>query len=87
MAATEIPATAEVLLKTDASKQFLDTFLGQGWDAWGDGLGGSQAAELMLQIFGAFNLIALAMISALFIWVSNMKPTSLTSCGICACAA
>jgi hypothetical protein len=26
----EIPATAEVILKTDASKQFLDTLLGQG---------------------------------------------------------
>ena len=67
--ATEIPATAEVILKTDASKQFLDTLLGQGWDAWGQGLGGSQAAELMLQLFSAFNLVALAVISALFIWV------------------
>ncbi|MDR2819015.1 MAG: hypothetical protein LBB60_00550 [Desulfovibrio sp.] len=35
--AAEIPATAEVTLKTDASKQFLDTLLGQGWDAWGRG--------------------------------------------------
>ena len=69
MAASEIPATAEVILKTDASKQFLDTLLGQGWDAWGEGLGGSQAAELMLQMFSAFNLVALAVISALFIWV------------------
>jgi conjugal transfer/type IV secretion protein DotA/TraY len=67
--ATDIPATAEVILKTDASKQFLDTLLGQGWDAWGEGLGGSQAAELMLQMFSAFNLVALAVISALFIWV------------------
>ena len=67
--ATEIPATAEVLLKTDASKQFLDTLLGQGWDAWGEGLGGSEAAELMLQLFSAFNIVALAVISALFIWV------------------
>jgi hypothetical protein len=50
MAAPEIPATAEVILKTDASKQFLDTLLGQGWDAWGEGLGGFQAAELMLQL-------------------------------------
>jgi len=65
----DIPATAEVLLKTDASKQFLDALLGQGWDAWGTGLGGSQAAELMLQIFSAFNLVALAIISGLFIWV------------------
>ena len=67
--ATEIPATAEVLLKTDASKQFLDTLLGQGWDTWGTGLGGSEAAEPMLQMFSAFNLIALAVISAMFIWV------------------
>jgi conjugal transfer/type IV secretion protein DotA/TraY len=67
--ATEIPATAEVLLKTDASKQFLDTLLGQGWDAWGQGLGGTQAAELMLQLFSTFNIVALAVISALFIWV------------------
>jgi conjugal transfer/type IV secretion protein DotA/TraY len=67
--AAEIPATAEVILKTDASKQFLDTLLGQGWDAWGQGLGGSSAAELMLQLFSAFNLVALAVISALFIWV------------------
>jgi hypothetical protein len=65
--AAEIPATAEVILKTDASKQFLDTLLGQGWDAWGQGLGGSQAAERMLQLFSAFNLVALAVISGLFI--------------------
>ena len=69
MAATEIPANSEVLLKSDASKQFLDTLLGQGWDAWGSGLGGSSAAELMLQLFSAFNLVALAVISALFLWV------------------
>jgi hypothetical protein len=49
--AAEIPATSEIILQTDASKQFLDALLGQGWDAWGDGLGGSQAAELMLQLF------------------------------------
>lgn len=67
--ATEIPAVSKVLLGTDASKQFLDNLLGQGWDAWGEGLGGSQAAELMLQLFSAFNLVALAVISALFLWV------------------
>lgn len=65
----EIPATSEVLLKSDGSKQFLDALLGQGWDSWGQGLGGSQAAELMLEMFSAFNLVALAIISALFIWV------------------
>lgn len=65
----EIPATSEVLLKSDASKQFLDSLLGQGWDAWGQGLGGSQAAELMLEMFSAFNIVALATISALFLWV------------------
>ena len=58
--ASELPATSEILLPTDASKQILDTFLGQGWDTWGAGLGGSQASELMLQIFSAFNLVALA---------------------------
>ncbi|MDR2801171.1 MAG: hypothetical protein LBB52_07925 [Desulfovibrio sp.] len=36
--AAEIPATGEVILKSDTSKQFLDTLLGQGWDAWGEGL-------------------------------------------------
>ena len=71
-ASPDIPATSEVLLKSDASKQFLDTLLGQGWDAWGQGLGGSQAAELMLQLFSAFNIVALATISALFIWVLAM---------------
>ena len=71
-ASPDIPATSEVLLKSDASKQFLDTLLGQGWDAWGQGLGGSQAAELMLQLFSAFNIVALAVISALFIWVLAM---------------
>ena len=71
-ASSDIPATSEVLLKSDASKQFLDTLLGQGWDAWGQGLGGSQAAELMLQLFSAFNIVALAVISALFIWVLAM---------------
>jgi hypothetical protein len=40
--AAEIPATSEIILQTDASKQFLDTLLGQGWDAWGQGLGGSR---------------------------------------------
>lgn len=70
MAASDIPATSEVLLETDGSKQILDAFLGKGWDAWGQGLGGSQAAELMLQLFSVFNLVALAVISALFIWVS-----------------
>ena len=68
-AASAIPADSAVQLKTDASKQFLDTLLGQGWDAWGQGLGGSQSAELMLEMFSAFNLVALAVISALFIWV------------------
>lgn len=67
--ASEIPATSEVLLKTDGSKQILDALLGQGWDAWGTSLGGSGASELMLQLFSAFNLIALAVISALFLWV------------------
>lgn len=67
--ATEIPASTQVLLPSDASKQFLDTLLGQGWDAFGQGLGGSQAAELMLQMFSVFNMVALAFISALFLWV------------------
>lgn len=67
--ATELPATAEILLKTDGSKQILDALLGQGWDAWGTSLGGSGASELMLQLFSAFNLVALAVISALFLWV------------------
>lgn len=70
--ASEIPATNEVLLTTDSSKQFLDALLGQGWEQWGQSLGGNQAAELMLQIFAAFNLVALAIISALFIWVVSI---------------
>ena len=61
--ATDLPATSEVLLPTDASKHILDTFLGQGWDSWGASLGGSQASELMLEMFSAFNLIALAVVS------------------------
>lgn len=69
MASSDLPATSEVLLQTDASKHILDTFLGQGWDRWGTSLGGSQASELMLEMFSAFNLIALAVVSALFIWV------------------
>ena len=67
--ASDLPATSEVLLQTDASKHNLDTFLGQGWDTWGTSLGGSQASELMLEMFSAFNLIALAVISALFLWI------------------
>ena len=66
---SDIPATSEVLLKTDGSKQILEALLGQGWDAWGQGLGGSQGAELMLEMFSAFNIVALASISALFLWV------------------
>ena len=60
----EIPATSEIVLKTDSSKEFLDALLGEGWSNWGQGLGGDAAAELMLQIFGAFNMVALAIISA-----------------------
>lgn len=67
---SDIPATSEVILKTDSSKDFLDALLGQGWSNWGQGLGGEAASELMLQIFGAFNMVALAIISALFLWVS-----------------
>jgi conjugal transfer/type IV secretion protein DotA/TraY len=37
--------------------------------AWCEGLGGSHAAELMLEMFSAFNLVALTVISALFLWV------------------
>jgi len=70
--ASDIPATNEILLKTDYSKQFLDSLLGQGWETWGQGLGGSQSAELMLQIFSACNLVALAVISALFVWVMTV---------------
>ncbi len=44
--ASDIPATSEVILQTDSSKQFLDTFIGQGWDKWGEGLGSTNAAEL-----------------------------------------
>lgn len=69
MASSDLPATSEVLLQTDASKHILDTFLGQGWGTWGTSLGGSQASEFMLEMFSAFNLIALAVISALFLWV------------------
>ena len=65
----ELPASSHVLLPTDASRQFLDALLGLGWDSWGSSIGGSQTAELMLQMFNAFNLVALAVISALFIWV------------------
>ena len=61
----EIPASSHVLLPTDASRQFLDALLGLGWDSWGSSIGGSQTAELMLQMFNAFNLVALAVISAL----------------------
>lgn len=67
--ASDLPTTSEVLLQTDASKHILDTFLGQGWDTWGTSLGGSGASELMLQFFSAFNMVALAVISALFLWV------------------
>ncbi len=35
MASSDLPATSEVLLQTDASKHILDALLGQGWDAWG----------------------------------------------------
>ena len=44
MASSDLPATSEVLLQTDASKHILDALLGQGWDAWGASLGGSQAS-------------------------------------------
>ena len=80
--ATDLPATSEVLLQTDASKHILDTFLGQGWDTWGTSLGGSQASELMLEMFSAFNLIALAVISALFLWILAVAVAGTQSRGI-----
>ncbi len=67
--AQELPATSEITLQSDASRQLIDLLIGQGWDTLGQNLGGSSSAELMLQIFSAFNLVALAVISALFIWV------------------
>lgn len=72
MPISEIPATSQVPA-ADYSGKFLDSLLGQGWSTWGEGLGGSPAAELMLQIFGAFNLVALAVISALFLWVAAVS--------------
>ena len=66
--ASDLPATSEVLLQTDASKHVLDTFLGQGWDTWGTSLGGSQASELMLEMFSAITLLALDVNSALLLW-------------------
>jgi conjugal transfer/type IV secretion protein DotA/TraY len=54
----------------DYSGQFLDSLLGKGWDAFGSGqLGGEAGSELMLQIFSAFNMVALCGVSALFLWV------------------
>ncbi len=73
MASSDFPATSEVILQTDASKQILDAFLGQGWDSWGASLGGTQASELMLQMFSAFNIVALAVVSGLFIWVLSIS--------------
>ena len=67
--ASDIPATSEVILQTDSSKQFLDMFIGQGWDKWGEGLGAQMRLNHTLQLFSAFNIAALACISALFIWV------------------
>lgn len=73
MASSDLPATSEVILQTDASKQILDAFLGQGWDSWGASLGGTQASELMLLMFSAFNIVALAVVSGLFIWVLSIS--------------
>ncbi len=45
--AQDIPADSQVVLAdywaSDASKQFLDTLLGQGWDTWEQGLSGDGA--------------------------------------------
>lgn len=83
MPLNNLPQTSEVLLKTDASKQFLDALIGQGWDTWGQGLGGdSSAIELMLNIFAAFNLVALAVISAFFMWVMAISVASTASEGV-----
>jgi conjugal transfer/type IV secretion protein DotA/TraY len=64
----EIPKTFEVP-DTDFSGQFLDTLLGRGWDTFGRGnFGGGSASELMLQIFAAFNVVAMSMVMVLFVW-------------------
>jgi len=68
MTTQELPATSTVLLQTDMSKKLLDSIVGKGWDNWGQSIGGSASAELMLQFFSAFNLFALAIMSAMFIW-------------------
>ena len=49
--ASDIPATSEAILQTDPSKQFLDTFIGQGWDKWGEGL----AAQTRLNSCSSFS--------------------------------
>ncbi len=78
----DIPATSHVLLETDSSKDFLDALLGQGWADWGQNLGGEAGQELMLEIFGAFNSVALAVISALFVWVSALAVTGTAHEGV-----
>ncbi len=78
----EIPSTSRILLETDASKDFLNSLLGQGWSNWGEGLGGETGAELMLQIFGAFNSVALAIISGLFLWVSALAAAGTAHEGV-----
>ncbi len=56
---------------TDASREFLNAFLGEGWDTFGVGMHGgaeNSAAELALQIFSSLNIVALTGVALLFIW-------------------
>ena len=61
MAANEVPASAEVLLKSDASKQFLDNLIGQATvtDAY-YGPCGSCRASLRAELGGEAREVATA---------------------------
>lgn len=57
--ASDLPATSEVLLQTDASKHILDTFLGQGWDTWGTSPVGCGVSRRMGRLWIETSLVSL----------------------------
>lgn len=67
-----LPVSSEILA-TDKSKEILDSLFGRDWNLWGTGeLGGADgsSANLMLQMFEAFNTVGLVVVAMLSIFVS-----------------
>jgi len=53
----------------DASVRLLDTLFGTGWEALVPGEGATEAANILFNLLGYFNTIAMAAIAVLWVWI------------------